>query len=148
MASRNIISVEAESVPAAALTRKDFDVLEMPFEGLAAYWLSIKKLLDMKDRKFLQEEIEYTEEPYIKYILEVGFSSLKDDVVTRLFAARKVASLTEYKRKFAAMQAALECIQENTNPHLAIIRLLTCWPVPPIAEAKAIELSPPVVAGG
>ena len=51
-----------------------FDIIEIPLEGVAAYWLSIKKLADEK-RSFkpLGEEAEYTSEPYIRYLLDVVF---------------------------------------------------------------------------
>ncbi len=49
--------------------QKDFDILEMPAEGLAAYWLSIKKLIDVKrNKQVLEEEIRYTREPFIKFL--------------------------------------------------------------------------------
>ena len=43
---------------------QELDILEMPFEGLAAYWLSIKKIMDTKKgRAIVDEEIAHTDEP-------------------------------------------------------------------------------------
>lgn len=55
---------------------QEFDIIEMPFEGLAAYWLSIKKILDAKKgRAIIDDEIAHTDEPFILHLLETVFSS-------------------------------------------------------------------------
>ena len=76
---------------------QELDILEMPFEGLAAYWLSIKKIMDTKKgRAIVDEEIAHTDEPYILHLLETAFSSLSRNMIRRLARVKKQTQLDDY----------------------------------------------------
>ncbi|WP_320173003.1 hypothetical protein [Maridesulfovibrio sp.] len=128
--------------------QKDFDILEMPAEGLAAYWLSIKKLIDVKrSRKVLEEEIRYTREPYIKFLLETAFSELDETTVRRLAEAKRATLAGEYSRKLDAMQIALLAMSSQENPRISFVRMASQYPVSVIAEKKAFTLAHGLVDG-
>lgn len=140
--------VEAESVPGTPLRRPELDVQDMPWEGLAAYWLSLKRLLDeKKDTRFLLEEAAYTNEPYIKHLLEAGFSALGEEQAARLAKARQERLLEDSRRRFACMRTAIRSVIESESPRMSLIRMLSNFPVPPIPEAKAAELAQSLLKG-
>ncbi len=142
--SRKVI--EAESVPEAPLRRPELDILDMPYEGLAAYWLSLKRLLDeKKDTRFLLEEAAYTSEPYVRHLLESAFSALDEERVARLGRTRQEILLEGYRRRFACMRTAVRAVTEADAPRMALIRMLSHFPAPPIPEAKASELAQSLV---
>ncbi|WP_320170843.1 hypothetical protein [Maridesulfovibrio sp.] len=122
--------------------QKDFDILEMPAEGLAAYWLSIKKLIDVKrNKEILEEEIRYTREPFIKFLLETAFSDMDQDLVRRL-AESKIKTLAgEYERKLSIMQIALLAMSSQENPRISFVRMASQYPVSVISEKKAFTLA-------
>ncbi|EGJ49165.1 hypothetical protein [Desulfocurvibacter africanus] len=144
--SRKVL--QAESVPETPLRRPELDILEMPYEGLAAYWLSLKKLLDEKqDTNFLLEEAAYTNEPYVRHLLETAFSALDEERAVRLGKARQDILLEGYRRRFACMRTAIRAIIEAESPRLSLIRMLSHFPAPPIPEAKAAELAQSLLRG-
>ncbi|WP_432735167.1 hypothetical protein [Maridesulfovibrio sp. FT414] len=128
--------------------QKDFDILEMPAEGLAAYWLSIKKLIDVKrNREVLEEEIRYTREPYIKFLLETAFSEMDPETVQRLAAHKTKTLIGEYARKLSAMQLALRAMSSQENPRITFVRMASQYPVSVISEKKAFSLAHGLVDG-
>lgn len=128
--------------------QKDFDILEMPAEGLAAYWLSIKKLIDVKrSRKVLEEEIRYTREPYIKFLLETAFSDLDEATVRRLAEAKSATLAEEYTRKLSSMQIALLAMSAQENPRISFVRMASYYPISVISEKKAFTLAHGLVDG-
>ncbi|TIH19353.1 hypothetical protein D0S45_04015 [Marinifilum sp. JC120] len=128
--------------------QKDFDILEMPAEGLAAYWLSIKKLIDVKrSRKVLEEEIRYTREPYIKFLLETAFSELDEATVRRLTEAKAATLAEEYARKLSTMQIALLAMSSQENPRISFVRMASQYPISVISEKKAFTLAHGLVDG-
>lgn len=137
------IRAEAQSVPGSAPHQKiEFDILEMPLEGLAAYWLSIKKLVDLKkNRQFLAEEAAYTEEPFVRYLLDAGFSELPEAMILDLARVRRDQALDVWRLKFELMATALAGMAANENPRLTLIRMLHRFAAPPISEEKAVELA-------
>jgi flagellar motor component MotA len=122
--------------------QKDFDILEMPAEGLAAYWLSIKKLIDVKrSKKILEEEIRYTREPFIKHMLETAFSGLDEESVRRLALAKEQTITIDYERKLAAMSIAVLAVSSKENPRVSFVRMASHFPFSPITEKKAFSLA-------
>ena len=128
--------------------QKDFDILEMPAEGLAAYWLSIKKLIDVKrSKKVLEDEIRYTREPYIKFLLETAFSDLDETTVRRLTEAKAKTLAEEYARKLSTMQIALLAMSSQENPRISFVRMASQFPISIISEKKAFALAHGLVDG-
>lgn len=128
--------------------QKDFDILEMPAEGLAAYWLSIKKLIDVKrNKEVLEEEIRYTREPYIKFLLEIAFSGMDIESVQRLAQSKTRTMVEEYSRKLSAMQVALLAMSSQENPRITFVRMASQYPTSVISEKKGFTLAHGLVDG-
>ena len=128
--------------------QKDFDILEMPAEGLAAYWLSIKKLIDVKrNKEVLEEEIRYTREPFIKFLLETAFSGMDVETVRKLSESKTKTLVEEYERKLSAMQLALLAMSSQENPRITFVRMASQYPTSIISEKKAFTLSHGLVDG-
>ena len=119
----------------------DFDILEMPVEGLAAYWLSIKRLLDKKSATVIDEERSHTKEPYIKYLLETGFSTMPQAQARELMLARAETLLSEYDRKLSLMRLATLAAAAGENPRLTFLRMRSRYSIPPISERQAFDLA-------
>jgi hypothetical protein len=120
----------------------ELDILEMPVEGLAAYWLSIKKLLDSKkDPNFLDAEIETTSEPFIRHLLETALSAMDPELARRLAQAKRGVLLAEYRRKIDMMRLALTGIAQSENPRMTLIRLSALAGPTPFNEKRTFELA-------
>jgi hypothetical protein len=119
---------------------RDLDILEMPLSGLAAYWLSLKKLQDSrKGGRLIQEEQSVTQEPYIRHLLDVVFSSLPEDAVRRLAMAKRQALLRDTGRKLDLMSVTLLSVARNENPRKTLVAMLSLFPFPPVKEAEVMD---------
>jgi hypothetical protein len=120
----------------------ELDVLEMPVEALAAYWLSIKKLLDTKrDKSLLAAEMENTGERYIRHLLDAAQSSLEPELVERLARAKAQVLLGEARRRLEMIRQSLTAIAQGENPRLTFIRLGGVMGGAPVSEKRAFELA-------
>lgn len=115
--------------------------MEMPFEGLAAYWLSLRKLLDAKGQSVLDEEIQYTQEPFIRHVLEITFSSLDAALVRKLSNVKRDAILADYNRKIELMRLALYAMAAGENPRVTLVRMNSKFPTPPMPEKAAFDMA-------
>lgn len=121
---------------------KELDILEMPVEALAAYWLSIKKLLDAKrDRSLLAAEMENTGERYIRHLLDAAASDMDAELARRLARAKAQTLLAEARRRFEMMRLGLYAIAQNENPRLTFIRLSALLSGEHLSEKRAFELA-------
>ncbi|QGY38773.1 hypothetical protein GM415_01010 [Pseudodesulfovibrio cashew] len=121
---------------------QDLDIVDMPFEGLAAYWLSVKKIMDTKKgRTFLDEEIAHTDEPYILHLLETVFTSFSRRMVRRLAGVKKEILLEDYGRKIDLMRIAAYAIASGENPRMTLVRMDSKFASPLIQEDKALEMA-------
>lgn len=120
----------------------ELDILEMPVEGLAAYWLSIKKIMDAKKgRSILDEEIASASEPYILHLLETVFSRLDVPLVRRLAAARKDIQLDDYRTKIDLMRLAIYAIASGENPRITLVRMDSKFAHPLMTEDRAFDMA-------
>lgn len=121
---------------------RDLDILEMPLNGLAAYWLSVKKLRDTrKGVKIIQEEIERAKEPYIRHLLDVSFSSLSPELVRKLTKVKQRTILKDIRRKLDLIRIALLAISDAENPRVTLIKMNALFPIPPVKENEIMEMA-------
>ncbi len=126
---------------------KEMDILEMPLEALAAYWLSIKKLLDAKkDRSFLAAEAENTTEPYIRHLLDTAQSELAPELARDLARAKRAVLLTEFRRRMEMIRRALTGIAASENPRLTLLGLNALAGTAPFHEPRTFELANALMA--
>ncbi|MBU1228719.1 MAG: hypothetical protein KKA55_11975 [Proteobacteria bacterium] len=121
---------------------KELDILEMPVAALAAYWLSIKKLLDAKkDFSILGVEAENTAEPYIHHLLDTAQSELAPELSLTLAQAKRGVLLTEFRRRMEMMRRALTGIAASENPRLTLLGLNALAGTAPFHEPRTFELA-------
>lgn len=121
---------------------QELDIMEMPFEGLAAYWLSIKKLMGGKNgRAIIDDEITHTEEPFILHLLETVFSSLPATMIRHLAEVKKEVILEDYGRKIDLMRIAAFAIASGENPRRTLVRMDSKFASPLIGEDKALDMA-------
>lgn len=129
---------QKEDTPA----QNELDIVDMPVEALAAYWLSIKKLLDAKrDRALLAAELENTGERFIRHLLEGALSGMDADMLRDLARAKAGVLLDEARRRFHMMGQTLSGIAQGENPRLTFIRLCGLMGGAIIGEKRAFELA-------
>lgn len=126
----------------------DFDILEMPVQGLAAYWLSLKKLIDSKKgKRIISEEMEHATEPFIRHLLDIVFSPMPGQKIRILAANKKGLILGHYRRKLTMMASTCLAMAKKENPRITFIRMLASYPTAPIGEAKAFEMAQAIQSG-
>src|SRR6056297_188985 len=98
---------------------KDFDLVEMPLEGVIAYWLSLKKILSgKKTKEILQKEQEQTAEPFVRYLLGILDSGLDTEEVLKFGRIKKQTILKDLQRKLDLMAISLLGMATNENPQM------------------------------
>ncbi|MBT8764118.1 hypothetical protein KFV02_09260 [Desulfohalobiaceae bacterium Ax17] len=140
---KNLFLVKAEKdqkVPG------DFDLVEMPIEGVVAYWLSVKKILESKKNgDFLEQEIKNTTEPYIRYLLELLNSSLEPEQIAKFAIIKKNTLLKDLQRKLILMAISILGMSTNENPQKVLVRIISKFPISPIYEKQVFEAAQTIV---
>jgi hypothetical protein len=128
-------------MPSPNTDRADLDIVEMPAAAVAAYWLSLKKLMDSrKGGRVVQEEMEAVTEPYIRLLLETAFgSNLPEEAVRRLYAAGRRRFAADLRRKLEAMSRTLVAMTSGENPQKTLSLITALFAVPPAREAAVME---------
>jgi hypothetical protein len=120
---------------------RELDILDMPLEGIAAYWLSLKKILGAKlTAKALAEEAERTREPFVRHLLEIGPAPFADDQFLALARAKGETVLADLARKLELLRTALSSISSGENPRVLLVRMLALFPVQ-LSEKRIVELA-------
>jgi hypothetical protein len=121
---------------------KEMDILEMPVEALAAYWLSIKKLLDAKkDLALLAIEAESTSEPFVRHLLDTAQAGFAPELALTLAKAKRGVLLTEFRRRMEMMRRALTGLAASENPRLTLLGLNALVNTSPFHEPRTFELA-------
>ena len=119
---------------------KDFDLLEIPIEGVAAYWLSLRKVLKSKKAvKVLQDEADYTSEPYIKHLLNLLLSSLDEAQLRKFAEVKKETIVKDLQRKLIIISIGLLGIAANENPQQVLVRIISKFPISPVVEGHIFQ---------
>jgi hypothetical protein len=138
LSARELFFNGKESVPLRF--PQDFDLLEIPLEGLAAYWLSLKKAsAGKRGPKTLQEELSTMEEPFMRHLLEIGFSSFNGEQIRRFAGIKKETILSDLRRKLYLMLIALMGIYNKENPQQILIRIISRFPISPVLEKEVFD---------
>ena len=126
--------------------QKDFDLLDIPLEGVAAYWLSLKKLVGNKRNfKSIAEEAEYTSEPYVRHLLDIGFQGYGEERVRLLAKAKADVMVETFARCFDLMRIAVLDVATGENPHRSLAKMVARFPVVPVSDEKAVHLAQELV---
>lgn len=122
--------------------RQELDILEMPLEGVAAFWLSLKKIMGAKIApKTLQDEADNTTEPYIRFMIELCLSGLDDVAVRRAGLARRDTALRDLELKTTLMRDALLSMAAGENPRMGLLRMCSRLALPSISEEHVTKMA-------
>ncbi|MCA1944689.1 MAG: hypothetical protein LDL30_05320 [Desulfovibrio sp.] len=132
--------------PATGTPRRDFDLLDIPLEGVAAYWLSLHKLLEPHKKlknaqRQVQDEAQYTTEPLVRYLLEALVSDMDVPDMRRLGQARADMLLDTVARRLQLMRVALLDMATAENPRRTLAKMTAQHAAPLIDEEKAFSLA-------
>ena len=121
--------------------QRDIDILEFPIDGLAAYWLAIKKLVgDKRNFKPLLEEAEHTGEPFIQHLLENMAAEVPETRLRHLAEVRGRGILKTIKVKHDLMRVVLLDIAASENPRKTLTKMAAQFTTSPIEEENAFAL--------
>lgn len=124
----------------AALER-DFDILEMPAPGLAAYFLSVKKLSDTrKGARVIADEAKLCSEPYVRHLLETCFA-LPEPLARKLAGIKGRAILRNCGLKFDLMRQAVLAIGGTENPRRTLVKMNSLGVAPFVNEKKTFGMA-------
>lgn len=140
---KNLFLLKKEDLPEKRPT-KDFDLVEMPLEGVIVYWLSLKKLF--KKRNILEQEIKLTTEPYINYLLRLLNSNLSSELCISLAKVKGNTILEELQKKLVLMSISVLGMSLQENPQKVMIRFISKFPLSPIYEQKVLKTAKEVVS--
>lgn len=126
--------------------QRDFDIVEIPLEGVAAYWLSIKKLVEGKRNfKMLVDEASYTTEPFIKFLLECINADTPEERTLQLASVKRDCMLNDLARKFDLMRMALLDMATAENPRKTLAKMTAQYATAPLNEEKAFAYAQELV---
>lgn len=122
---------------------QDCDLMDMPQEGVAAYWLSIKKTLDAKKKNtdFFLAEARHARDAHLRFLLELTGSAFSPERCAELARLRKKNVLDSLQRKYVLMAIGLLGISSKENPQKVMIRVLSKFPIAPIFEKQVFEVA-------
>ncbi len=126
----------------AVIDSRELDIVEIPLEAVAAYWLSIKKVSGKGGRaitKAIKQEAGYTSEPFVKYLLEMLLSSFSDEEIRRYCQFKIRTLLRELQRRFILISIGILGVAAKENPGQVLIRLMSKFPIPPASERKIFK---------
>lgn len=123
-----------------APVQSSLDLVTIPSAGYAAYWLSVKRLMDKRGPgKGLPEDIGLAAEPYTRMLLETLGAEWPDETVRRMANFKKRAMLRDFRRKLGLIASAACAVAAAENPRKALITLAVTFGMPVLEESKAME---------
>lgn len=121
-------------------TQTPLDLVTIPPSGYAAYWLSVKRMLDQKrGSEALAEELQHVAEPYTRMLLQAATSSMEDDTVRRMARNKSLTLARDFRRKLRLIRQAACAMATGENPAKALITLSGGFGMPVLDESKAME---------
>lgn len=127
-------------MPDASPVQTTLDLVAIPPAGYAAYWLSMKRLLDKRrGPDAFAEELQHTLEPYTRQLLLAAASTLDDEAVRRMGANKSLTLLRDYRRKLRLIRQTACAIALGENPGKTLITLSGGFGMPVLDEAQAME---------
>jgi len=127
-------------MPEPSPVQTSLDLVTIPPAGYAAYWLSVKRLVDKRrGPDAIAEELQYATEPYTRLLLQAASSSMDDDTVRRM-AENKSQTLTrDFRRKLTLIRQTACSIATAENPGKTLITLSGAFGMPILDESKTME---------
>lgn len=116
------------------------DLVTIPPAGYAAYWLSVKRLMDKKrGPEALADELQFATEPYTRQLLQAAASTQDDDTVRRMARNKALTLSRDFRRKFRLIRQTACAMAIGENPAKTLITLSGAFGMPVLDEARTME---------
>lgn len=120
---------------------QDIDLFHVPAEGVAAFWLALKKVVGSgKNFKPLTQEAEYTSDPFVRHLLDISFGNLDESRLRILAQAKAKAIINHMGRQFNLMRICLLDMLNLENPHRTLAKMMAQFMIPPVQGVKVFKL--------
>lgn len=112
--------------------------LYMPIGGIAAYWLSLRKLLgNSRNMRALEAEARFIAEPFVRHLLDMLMSRISPARCRQLAETCGRSEIGRLDRQFDLMRVAIMDMATGENPLRTLVRLTARFPAP-ITDPEAM----------
>lgn len=114
--------------------------LYKPIDGVAAYWLALRKLLgNSRNMKPLEEEARFVSEPFVRHLLDMLLTQLPSSRCRDLGEACGKSELDRLSRQLDLIRIAVMDMATGENPLRTLARISARLPVPLNDPEQALE---------
>ncbi len=106
--------------------------MQQPLEAVAAYWLSLRKLVGgNRTLKPLEQEADFVAEPFARHLLALALSDLAPARFRQCASIGARAELMRLSRQIDFMRITVMDIAQGENPRRTLARMLALFAAPP-----------------
>ena len=118
----------------------ELDFLHLPLDGVAAYWLSLRKLAgNARNVKALDHEAQYVAEPFVRHLLDMAVNALPIPRFTQLAAISAASELARLDRQLDLMRITVLDVAQGENPLRTLARMTACFAMPMEEPERLLE---------
>lgn len=122
--------------------------LYMPIDGVAAYWLALRKLLgNSRATKTLETEAGFVAEPFVRHLLDMLMAQISPARARQFGETCGASEIDRLDRQFDLMRLAVMDIATGENPLRTLARLTARFPAPIADPEQMLETAQGRVAG-
>ena len=122
-----------------------FNIIQFPLDGVAAYWLSLARMVsENKEKsltKIIEEELAYRGDPFIRHLLQLSLSELNEADFRKIVSIKMEIALQDLQKRLDLMRLALTDIASLENPGKSMIKIQAHFVNPPLSDEKAANLA-------
>ena len=105
--------------------------LYMPIDGVAAYWLSLRKLIgNSRNLKALEDETQFIGEPFVRHLLDMIVFQVPPERCRYLAEVCGKSEIERMNRQFDLMRIAVMDIASGENPLRTLAKFTALFPSP------------------
>lgn len=105
--------------------------LYMPLDGVAAYWLSLRKLLGSgRNMKALEMETQFIGEPFARNLMSMLITQLTPERYRRLASVCGNSEIYRLNRQLDLMRIAVMDVATGENPLRTLTKMTSLFPAP------------------
>lgn len=105
--------------------------LYMPLDGVAAYWLSLRKLLgNGRNMRALEAETQFVSEPFVRHLMDMLVAQLTPERFRQFAAICGQSEVDRLNRQLDLMRIAVMDISSAENPLRTLAKMTTLFPAP------------------
>lgn len=118
----------------------DLNFMHVPLAGVAAYWLTLRKLVgNAKTLSSLEQELQFVAEPFVGHLLSLLLSDLPPTRMRQCAAVSAKAEMLRMARHFDFMRITVLDIAQGENPLRTLARMLAIFPAAPEDPEAILE---------